>query len=62
MNMGIYRLNGVLDAQCPMLFHWATPVSEPYHVRGLRRRVVRRRTRGSTWGGTITDGKTPADG
>ncbi len=34
MNMGTYRLDGVLDAQCPMLFPWSdAPVSEPYLVR-----------------------------
>lgn len=34
MNMGTYRLNGVLDAQCPMLFDWRdAPISEPYLVR-----------------------------
>jgi hypothetical protein len=33
MNMGTYRLNGVLDEQCPMLFPWSdAPVSEPYWV------------------------------
>ena len=33
MNMGTYRLNGVLDEQCPMLFGWGdAPVSEPYWV------------------------------
>lgn len=33
MNMGTYRLNGVLDAQCPMLFDWSqAPVSEPYRI------------------------------
>jgi hypothetical protein len=33
MNMGTYRLNGVLDAQCPMLFDWSqAPVSESYRI------------------------------
>lgn len=33
MNMGTYRLDGVLDGQCPMLFAWSdAPVSEPYRV------------------------------
>ena len=33
MNMGIYRLNGELDDQCPMHVPWAeAPVSEPYYV------------------------------
>jgi hypothetical protein len=33
LNMGAYRLDGRLDAQCPMLFSWAdSPVSEPYAV------------------------------
>ena len=33
MNMGIYRLNGELDEQCPMHVPWAeAPVSEPYYV------------------------------
>jgi hypothetical protein len=33
VNMGAYRLNGELDAQCPMLFSWEdSPVSEPYSV------------------------------
>jgi len=33
LNMGIYRLNGGLDDQCPMHFSWAdAPVSEPYRV------------------------------
>jgi hypothetical protein len=33
MNMGTYRLNGVLDEQCPMLFGWdAAPVNERYRV------------------------------
>ena len=33
MNMGIYRLNGELDDQCPMHVPWEdAPVSEPYYV------------------------------
>jgi hypothetical protein len=33
VNMGVYRLNGALDEQCPMLFSWDdSPVSEPYWV------------------------------
>jgi hypothetical protein len=33
LNMGAYRLDGRLDAQCPMLFSWEdSPVSEPYAV------------------------------
>ena len=33
MNMGTYRLNGILDEQCPMLFGWEhAPVSERYRV------------------------------
>jgi hypothetical protein len=33
MNMGTYRLNGVLDEQCPMLWGWDhAPVSESYRV------------------------------
>src|SRR3954454_19520434 len=32
-NYNAYRLNGVLDEQCPMLFPWSeAPVSEPYWV------------------------------
>jgi len=33
LNMGAYRLDGRLDAQCPMLFSWDdSPVAEPYAV------------------------------
>jgi hypothetical protein len=33
MNMGTYRLSGLLDEQCPMLFPWSdAPVSEPYRI------------------------------
>lgn len=33
LNMGAYRLDGRLDAQCPMLFSWTeSPVVEPYSV------------------------------
>ena len=33
MNMGIYRLNGELDDQCPLHVPWSeAPVSEPYWI------------------------------
>jgi len=33
MNMGTYRLNGVLDKQCPLLFEWRdAPAAESYQV------------------------------
>jgi hypothetical protein len=33
VNMGAYRLNGELDAQCPLLFGWEdSPVSEAYAI------------------------------
>lgn len=33
MNMGVYRLDGQLDAQCPVLFPYAeNPITERYHV------------------------------
>lgn len=33
MNMGVYRLNGQLDEQCPVLFPYRdNPIAERYHV------------------------------
>jgi hypothetical protein len=40
MNMGIYRLDGQLDAQCPVLFPYSdNPIAEPYRVREDRHAV-----------------------
>ena len=33
MNMGVYRLNGQLDDQCPVIFPYRdNPIAERYHV------------------------------
>ena len=64
MNMGVYRLNGQLDDQCPVIFPYRdNPIAERYHVTETADAVS---YVGRTWrltsGRTATAGPTAAGG